>query len=105
MMPMVPIWLRPNGRATISMCLRARFNVSFEQAANRLVTLAKPGRTRYVLHDGNRQCREPLSQGGAQGFPQAKFGGLCPRLNIHALLLSREQVLVESVQMPDRETM
>ena len=40
--------------------LRSRFGVSFEQAANRLTTLGRPGSFRHsVLHAGDRQCRAP----------------------------------------------
>lgn len=82
--------------------LRARFNVSFEQAANRLVTLAKPGATAvpfFLMETDNAGNR--FRKSGAQGFPQARFGGLCPRLNIHAAFAQPGQVLVESAEMPD----
>ncbi len=85
--------------------LRGRFNVSFEQAANRLVTLAKSGSHAlpfFMMETDSAGNR--FRKAGAQGFPQAKFGGLCPRLNIHAAFAQPGQVLVESVQMPDRET-
>ncbi len=105
MMPYAP-YLAAAQRARYDIdVLRGRFNVSFEQAANRLVTLAKPGSHALPFFmmetdsSGNR-----FRKAGAQGFPQAKFGGLCPRLNIHAAFAQPGQVLVESVQMPDRET-
>ena len=82
--------------------LRGRFNVSFEQAANRLVTLARPGTSGipFFLMEidsaGNR-----FRKAGAQGFPQAKFGGLCVKLNVHAAFSQPGQVLAEQVEMPD----
>lgn len=82
--------------------LRARFNVSFEQAANRLVTLARPGSTAvpfFLMETDNAGHR--FRKSGAKGFPQASFGGLCPRLNIHATFAQPGQVLVETVEMPD----
>ncbi|MDQ1185114.1 helix-turn-helix domain-containing protein [Agrobacterium larrymoorei] len=82
--------------------LRARFNVSFEQAANRLVSLAKPGSSAvpfFMMETDSAGNR--FRKAGAQGFPQAKFGGLCPRLNIHAAFAQPGQVLVESAEMPD----
>ncbi|GIL02287.1 MAG: Cro/Cl family transcriptional regulator [Alphaproteobacteria bacterium] len=82
--------------------LAARFSVSFEQAANRLTMLARPARPGVpffmleVDQAGNR-----FRRAGAQGFPQARFGGACPRLPIHAAFAQPSQVLVERVEMPD----
>lgn len=82
--------------------LRGRFNVSFEQVANRLVTLARPGVSGipFFLMEidsaGNR-----FRKAGAQGFPQARFGGLCVKLNVHAAFSQPGQVLAEQVEMPD----
>ncbi|MGO8655275.1 DUF2083 domain-containing protein, partial [Rhizobium ruizarguesonis] len=42
-----------------------------------------------------------LRRAGAQGFPQARFGGGCPKLNIHAAFLQPGQILAETVVMPD----
>ncbi|NML74827.1 DUF2083 domain-containing protein [Rhizobium sp. S-51] len=82
--------------------LRSRFNVSFEQAANRLTMLQRPGAAGvsfFVLEVDNAGHR--LRKAGAQGFPQAKFGGGCPKLNIHAAFAQPGQVLVDAVEMPD----
>ena len=82
--------------------LRARFQVSFEQAANRLTMLQRPGAQGVpfflmeIDHAGHR-----LRRAGASGFPQAKFGGGCPKLNIHAAFSVPGQVLVDRVGMPD----
>lgn len=80
--------------------LAARFQVSFEQAATRLVSLQRSGATGVpfflleVDHAGHR-----LRRVGAQGFPQARFGGHCPKLNIHAAFLQAEQVLADRVDI------
>ena len=82
--------------------LRARFDVSYEQAANRLTMLQRPGAAGlafFMLEVDNAGNR--FRRGGAQGFPRAKFGGACPKLNIHAAFAQPGQVLVEAVQMPD----
>ncbi|WP_404933731.1 short-chain fatty acyl-CoA regulator family protein [Nitratireductor sp. L15S-10] len=82
--------------------LKSRFGVSFEQAANRLTTLARPGASGVpffmleVDHAGNR-----FRKAGALGFPQARFGGGCPKLAVHAAFAQPGQVLVEAVEMPD----
>lgn len=82
--------------------LRSRFEVSFEQAANRLTSLARPGAAGipfFLLeldHAGN-----VIRRAGAQGFPQARFGGLCPKLGIHAAFGQPGQILVDAVEMTD----
>ena len=82
--------------------LRSRFDVSFEQAANRLTTLARPGAAGmswFLLeldHAGN-----VIRRAGAQGYPKATFGGSCPKLGVHAAFAHPGQVLAEAVEMPD----
>lgn len=82
--------------------LRARFGTSFEQAATRLTMLQRPvapGVPFFLMEvdtAGNR-----LRRAGAQGFPHAKFGGACPKLNIHAAFAQPGQLLVDAVEMPD----
>lgn len=82
--------------------LRARFQVSFEQVANRLTMLQRPGAQGvpfFLMEIDNAGHR--LRRSGASGFPQAKFGGGCPKLNIHAAFSVPGQVLVDRVEMPD----
>ncbi|QPC86802.1 ImmA/IrrE family metallo-endopeptidase [Mesorhizobium sp. NBSH29] len=82
--------------------LRSRFGVSFEQAANRLTMLTRPGAGGVpffmleIDHAGHR-----FRKAGAQGFPQARFGGACPKLPIHTTFSQPGQVLVEAVEMPN----
>jgi XRE family transcriptional regulator, fatty acid utilization regulator len=82
--------------------LRSRFGVSFEQAANRLTMLGRAGSAGIpffmleVDHAGHR-----FRRAGAQGFPQARFGGGCPKLPVHAAFAQPGQILVEAVEMPD----
>lgn len=82
--------------------LRARFGVSYEMAANRLTMLQKPGATGvpfFMLEIDNAGNR--FRRAGAQGFPQVRFGGRCPKLNIHAAFAQPGQILVDAVAMPD----
>ncbi len=82
--------------------LRSRFRVSFEQAANRLTMLQQPnapGIPFFMLEIDNAGNR--FRRAGAQGFPQARFGGACPKLPIHAAFAQPGQILVEAVEMPD----
>jgi predicted transcriptional regulator len=82
--------------------LRSRFEVSFEQAASRLTSLARAGAAGIpfflmeVDHAGN-----VIRRAGAQGFPLARFGGHCPKLGIHAAFAQPGQILVDRVEMPD----
>lgn len=82
--------------------LRARFAVSFEQAANRLTSLQRqnasgvPFFLMEIDHAGNR-----FRRAGAQGFPHGRFGGGCPKLPAHAAFSQPAQILVEAVEMPD----
>ena len=82
--------------------LRSRFGVSFEQAANRLTMLGRAGSAGIpffmleVDHAGHR-----FRRGGAQGYPQARFGGGCPKLPVHAAFAQPGRILVEAVEMPD----
>ncbi len=82
--------------------LRSRFSVSFEQAANRLTMLQKPGASGvpfFMLEIDN--AGHEFRKAGAQGYPQARFGGACPKLNIHAAFAQPSQILVDAIEMPD----
>ncbi|MCV0395304.1 MAG: XRE family transcriptional regulator [Rhizobiaceae bacterium] len=82
--------------------LRSRFSVSFEQAANRLTMLARQGAAGvpfFMLEVDNAGHR--FRKAGAQGFPQSRFGGQCPKLAVHAAFAQPGQILVEAVEMPD----
>ena len=82
--------------------LRSRFSVSYEQAANRLTMLQKPGASGvpfFMLEVDN--AGHTFRKAGSQGYPQARFGGGCPKLNIHAAFAQPGQILVDAVEMPD----
>lgn len=82
--------------------LRARFSVSFEQAANRLTMLQRQGAGGvpfFMLEVDVAGSR--FRRAGAQGFPHARFGGGCPKLAVHAAFAQPGQILVEAVEMPD----
>ena len=82
--------------------LKSRFRVSFEQAANRLTMLARPGAegVPFFMLEVD-QAGNHFRRAGATGFPQARFGGRCPKLPVHAAFTQPGQVLVEAVEMPD----
>lgn len=82
--------------------LGARFGVSYEQAATRLTSLQRPSASAipfFLMEVDSAGHR--LRKAGAQGFPQARFGGGCPKLNVHAAFAQPGQILVDDTQMPD----
>jgi len=82
--------------------LRSRFGVSFEQAANRLTMLQRPGAAGvpfFMLEVDNAGNR--FRKAGSQGYPQSRFGGACPKLPVHAAFSQPGRILVEAVEMPD----
>jgi XRE family transcriptional regulator, fatty acid utilization regulator len=81
--------------------LRSRFGVSFEHAANRLTTLQRPnasGVPFFMMEIDSAGHR--FRRAGAQGFPQSRFGGGCPKLPVHAAFSLPGQIFVEGVEMP-----
>ncbi len=82
--------------------LRARFRVSWEQAAMRLTTIGTdPAAAIPIFAVEIDHAAYPIRRLGAQGFPQARFGGRCPKLPIHSAFAEPGRVLVETVEMPD----
>ena len=82
--------------------LRSRFGVSFEQAANRLTTLQRRGAEGvpfFLLEIDN--AGHKFRRAGAKGYPHARFGGDCPKLNIHFAFSQPGQVLVDCIEMTD----
>lgn len=82
--------------------LRARFNTSYEQVACRLTSLQKQGAlgVPFFLQEVD-QAGHRLRYFGAQGFPQSRFGGYCPKLQIYNAFSHPQQMLVEQVELPD----
>jgi predicted transcriptional regulator/transcriptional regulator with XRE-family HTH domain len=104
MMPYAPFQAAALRAAYDIDVLSGRFQVSFEQAANRLTTLQRqsaPGVPFFMLevdHAGNR-----FRRAGARGFPQQRFGGGCPKLSLHDAFSQPGRVLVDVVEMPGGE--
>lgn len=82
--------------------LQARFGASFEQAAHRLTTLSRPG-ARGVPFFLIRvdQAGNVSKRFAADGFPFARFGGACPRWNLHAAFRTPGRVVTQIVETPD----
>ena len=81
--------------------LQRRFNASFEQVCHRATTLQRTDAKGVPLHfvrvdiAGNISKRFSLS-----GFRVPRYGGLCPRLNVHTAFLTPGRYCPQVVQMP-----
>jgi predicted transcriptional regulator len=82
-----------------------RFDVSFDQACQRLTTLRRPGAGGVPLHyvrvdvGGN-----VIKQFSGSGIHVARFGGVCPRWNVHTAFLAPDRIDRQVARMPDGST-
>ncbi|OLP55128.1 Cro/Cl family transcriptional regulator [Rhizobium rhizosphaerae] len=80
--------------------VRTRFRASFQQCAERMTTLKRPGLAApgffllEVDQAGNR-----LQARGAEGFPRQRFGGHCPKLGLHRAFAQPGTLLAEIVDV------
>jgi len=82
--------------------LSARFSASFEQVAHRLTTLARPtarGVPFFLVRvDTAGNVSKRFSSGS---FPFSRFGGTCPRWNLHQTFRAPGRVVTDIVELPD----
>lgn len=82
--------------------LAARFGASWEQVAHRLTTLARPGARGVpffmVRVDNAGNVSKRFSSGT---FPFARFGGTCPRWNLHDVFRHPGRALPQLIELPD----
>ena len=80
----------------------ARFAVSFEQACHRLTTLARQGARGVPFFMLRVDAAGNISKRFAgAAFPFSRFGGTCPRWNIHAAFKSPQRIINQIVETPD----
>ena len=90
-----------NSRYDIDM-LSTRFSVSYEQVCHRLTTLQRPGKRGIpffflrIDRGGNVSKRF-----NATPIQLARFGGACPRLDVHYCFRVPGRILTQIVEMPD----
>lgn len=83
--------------------LRAPFGVSYEQAAHRLTTLSRPGQRGVPFFMMRIDSAGNVSKRFAAGkFPFSRFGGACPRWNIHQAFQSPGRILTQVIETPDK---
>jgi XRE family transcriptional regulator, fatty acid utilization regulator len=82
--------------------LSARFSASFEQVAHRLTTLSRAnarGVPFFMIRvDNAGNVSKRFSSGS---FPFAKFGGTCPRWNIHNTFRNPGRIETQIIELPD----
>ena len=82
--------------------MSARFGVSFEQACHRLTTLARPGARGVPFFMLRVDSAGNISKRFASAaFPFSRFGGTCPRWNIHTCFKTPGRVVTQVVETPD----
>ena len=79
-----------------------RFGVSFEQACHRLTTLARPGARGVPFFMMRVDSAGNVSKRFAGAtFPFSRFGGSCPRWNIHSSFRSPGRIITQLIETPD----
>ena len=82
--------------------LRRRFGVSYEQTCHRLTTLARPGLRGVPFFLVRVDCAGNISKRFASAaFPFSRFGGSCPRWNLHSAFRTPGRIVTQVVQTPD----
>lgn len=84
--------------------LQAAFGVSYEQLCHRLTTLGRTGERGVPLFMLKVDPAGNISKRFASDtFPFARFGGACPRWNIHEAFRTPGEIVTQIVETPDGE--
>lgn len=84
--------------------IRSRFGVSFEQACHRLTTLSRPGARGVPFFMLRVDSAGNISKRFAGAtFPFSRFGGTCPRWNIHSSFRTPGRIVTQIVETPDSQ--
>jgi predicted transcriptional regulator/transcriptional regulator with XRE-family HTH domain len=85
--------------------LENRYNASFEQVCHRLTTLNKPAARGVPFHFVRLDIAGNISKRfSASGIQIARYGGACPRWNVHDAFLTPGMIRTQLSQMPDGST-
>jgi len=80
-----------------------RFDASYEQVCHRLSTLQRPGAPGvpffFLRVDPAGNISKRLSAGG---FHFARYGGACPRWNVHEAFRNPGRTVTQVIEMPDK---
>lgn len=82
-----------------------RFGMSYEQVAHRLTTLSRADARGIPMFFVRVDIAGNLSKRFSQGtFVFPRFGGVCPRWQVHAAFAVPDRPLVQAVTMPDGQS-
>ena len=82
--------------------LCAEYGASVEQVAHRLTTLGRSGARGVPFFMLRVDAAGNISKRFAgESFPFSRFGGTCPRWNLHAAFRTPERVITQVVETPD----
>jgi hypothetical protein len=82
--------------------LKARFAMSYEQVCHRLTTLSRPGVRGVPFFLMRIDQAGNVSKRFASGaFPFSRFGGACPRWNIHSVFRTPGRIVTQVVETRD----
>jgi predicted transcriptional regulator/transcriptional regulator with XRE-family HTH domain len=82
--------------------VRPRFGVSFEQASQRLTSLGRPGERGIPFFMVRVDAAGNVSKRYSNGpFPFSRFGGTCPRWNIHDSFKTPGRIITQVIETPD----
>lgn len=82
--------------------VRSRFGVSYEQAAQRLTTLDRPGARGVPFFMVRVDAAGNISKRFSSGpFPFSRFGGTCPRWNVHDSFKTPGRIVTQVIETPD----
>ncbi len=85
--------------------LQHRFTTSFEQTCHRLTTLQRPQAQGVPFHFMRVDIAGNVSkQYSGSGMHIPRFGGICPRWNIHSAFISPGVIQRQIARMPDGST-
>ena len=79
-----------------------RFRTSYEQVCHRLTTLRRPGSEGVPFHMVRVDMAGNISKRfSGSGIRFARYGGACPKWNVHAAFLTPGVIRTQVSQMPD----
>ncbi len=82
--------------------VRAPYEVSYEQATQRLTTLSRPGNRGVPFFLMRVDSAGNVSKRFAAGhFPFSRYGGACPRWNIHQAFQTPGRIITQVIETPD----
>lgn len=82
--------------------LQNRFGTTFEMVCHRLTTLQRPGAEGIPLHFVRVDIAGNVSKWfSASGIPIARYGGACPRWNLHTAFLTPGRITVQLARTID----